>query len=162
MNLAYLPRYECLPAINIFFPCQTTLRLTCRIAAKQVMLVSAQALAIQASTAWVRTREVQVACWQRTISGNNAFNLRKNPMQEHFYNVAYRVHENGEVKRHRSCLIRTSRVPTFDAARDYIRTHFLKDPAAVISFTQVESISKEVYLQLGGDPNAPMLKVDKN
>ncbi|MDQ3842665.1 MAG: hypothetical protein M3342_01425, partial [Bacteroidota bacterium] len=88
----------------------------------------------------------------------NAVNLLKNPMQEHFYSVAYRVYEKGEIKHHRSCLIRTSRVPTLDAARDHIRTHFLKDPTAVIAFTQVESISKEVYLKLGGDPDAPLLK----
>ena len=82
-------------------------------------------------------------------------------MQEHFYNVAYRVYENGEVKHHRGCMIRASRVPTLDAARDHIRKHYLKDPVALISFTQVACISKEVYLKLGGDPDAPLLKMDK-
>ena len=82
-------------------------------------------------------------------------------MQEHFYNVAYRVYEKGEVKHHLSCMIRSSRVPTLDAARDHVRKHYLKDPAAIIVFTQVESISKEAYLKLGGDPDAPLLQMDK-
>ena len=79
-------------------------------------------------------------------------------MQEHFYSVAYLVYENGKVKSHGSCLLITSKVPTLDSAKAYIRTHFLKDPAAVISISQVASISKEVYIKLGGDPNAPLLK----
>lgn len=79
-------------------------------------------------------------------------------MQEHFYNVAYKIYENGEVKSHGSCLIRTSKVPTYDAAKAHIRRHFLKNAPAIIQFSQVESISKEVYIRLGGDPNAPLLK----
>ena len=80
--------------------------------------------------------------------------------QEHFYNVAFLVYENGQVKSHGSCLLRTSRVPTLDAARNHIRTHFLNDPTAVITISHVASISKEVYIKLGGNPNAPMLTVD--
>ena len=47
-----------------------------------------------------------------------------------------------------------------DAANAHIRTHFLKDPAAVINITHVVSISEEVYRKLGGDPKAPMLKIE--
>jgi hypothetical protein len=81
-------------------------------------------------------------------------------MHEHFYNVAYKVYENGEVKANRSCLLRSPKVPTLDAAKAHIRNHFLKDPAAVITISQVMSISKEVYLKLGGDANAPLLNVE--
>ncbi len=81
-------------------------------------------------------------------------------MQEHFYNVTYKVYEKGDVKKSGSCLLRTSKVPTLDSVRNYIRNHFLNDPKAVISFSEVESLSKEVYLQLGGDPDAPLLKVE--
>ena len=81
-------------------------------------------------------------------------------MQEHFYNVAYKVYQNGEVKGNGSCLIRSSRVPTLDAAREHIRKFYLNDPSAVITFSQVASISKEVYIKLGGDPEAPLLKVE--
>lgn len=81
-------------------------------------------------------------------------------MQEHFYNVAYKIHENGIVKSHGSCLLITSRVPTLDAAKAHIRTHFLNDPTAVITISHVSSISKEVYILLGGNPNAPLLKVE--
>ncbi len=81
-------------------------------------------------------------------------------MYEHFYNVAYKVYQSGEIQRNGSCLLRSSRVPTLDAAKAYIRQYFLKDAAAVINITQVMSLSKEVYLKLGGDPNAPLLKVD--
>lgn len=79
-------------------------------------------------------------------------------MQEHFYNVAYTVYEIGAVKGNGSCLLRTSKVPTLDSVRNYIRTHFLNDPKAVITISQVESLSKEVYIKLGGNPNAPLLK----
>jgi hypothetical protein len=81
-------------------------------------------------------------------------------MQEHFYNVAYIIYENGKVKDQGSCLLRTSKVPTLDAAKAHIRTHFLKDPTAVITISHVASISHEVYLKLGGNPNAPLLKVE--
>jgi hypothetical protein len=91
---------------------------------------------------------------------DNSFNLRKNCMQEHFYNVAYKVYENGIVKSHDSCLLRSSKVPTLDAAKDHIRLHFLKNPTAVITISHVTSLSQEVYKKLGGDPNAPLLKVD--
>ena len=91
----------------------------------------------------------------------NQFNLLKKRMQELFYNVAYTVHENGASKINRSCLLRSARLPTLDAARDHIRHYFLKDSTALITLSQVTSISKEVYLRLGGDPNAPLVKVDK-
>jgi hypothetical protein len=78
-------------------------------------------------------------------------------MQEHFYNVAYKIYENGVVKKHGSCLLRTTKVPTLDAAKAHIRTHFLKDPTAVLTISHVASISNEVYLKLGGNPNAPLL-----
>ncbi len=81
-------------------------------------------------------------------------------MQEHFYNVGYVVYENGKVKNQGSCLLRTSKVPTLDAARGHIRTHFLKDATAVITISHVASISIEVYIKLGGNPNAPLLKVE--
>lgn len=81
-------------------------------------------------------------------------------MQEHFYNVAYIVYENGQEKSHGSCLLRSSKVPTLDSAKAHIRTQYLKDQAAIINISHVSSISKEVYLLLGGDPNAPMLKVE--
>lgn len=81
-------------------------------------------------------------------------------MHEHFYNVAYLVHESGKVKKTGSCLLRTSKVPPLDAAKAHIRKHYLNDPAAVITFSEVSSISKEVYLKLGGDPDAPLLKVE--
>lgn len=81
-------------------------------------------------------------------------------MQENFYNVAFSVYESGVVKRNGSCLIRSSKVPTLDAARAHIRKYYLNDSAAVINFSQVASISKEVYLKLGGDPNAPLLKTE--
>lgn len=81
-------------------------------------------------------------------------------MHEHFYNVAYTVYENGIPKSQRSCLIRSPRVPNLDAAKAHIRTHFLKDPSAVITISNVTSISHEIYKQLGGDPNAPMLNLD--
>lgn len=81
-------------------------------------------------------------------------------MQEHFYNVAYTMYENGKVKGNGSCLLRTSKVPTLDSAKAHIRNYFLNDPTAIITISQVMSISKEVYLRLGGDPNAPLLKVE--
>lgn len=81
-------------------------------------------------------------------------------MQEHFYSVTYIVFENGKAKSQGSCLIKTSKVPTLDSAKAHIRTHFLKDSTAVITISHVTSISGEVYLQLGGDPNAPLLKVE--
>ena len=81
-------------------------------------------------------------------------------MHEHFYSVAYTVYENGVPKNQRSCLLRSPRVPNLDAAKAHIRTHFLKDPTAVIAINHVTSISHEIYLKLGGDPNAPLLKVD--
>ena len=79
-------------------------------------------------------------------------------MQEHFYNVAYKIYENGVVKSHRSGLIRTSKVPSLDSAKAHIREHFLNDPTAVITISHVSSISKEVFLKLGGNLNAPLLK----
>jgi hypothetical protein len=79
-------------------------------------------------------------------------------MHEHFYNVAYIVNENGLQRSDGSCLLRTSKVPGLDAVRNHIRKNFLKDASAVITITQVESISKEVYQMLGGDPEAPLLK----
>ena len=81
-------------------------------------------------------------------------------MQEHFYNVAYKIYENGIVKSNRSCLLITSKVPTLDSAKAHIRTYFLNDPTAVITISHVTSISKEVYLMLGGNPNAPLVKID--
>ena len=79
-------------------------------------------------------------------------------MHEHFYNVAYLVYENGQVKRTGSCLIRTPKVPTLDSVKNHIRNFFLNDSKAIISINEVSSISKEVYLKLGGDPDAPLLK----
>lgn len=79
-------------------------------------------------------------------------------MHEHFYNVAYSVHQSGQVKSHGSCLLRTSKVPSLDAAKNHIRTYFLKDASALVTISQVTSLSKEVYIKLGGDPNAPLLK----
>ena len=81
-------------------------------------------------------------------------------MTEHFYNVGYIIYENGKEKSHGSCLLRTSKVPTLDAAKAHIRMHFLNDPTAIITISHVSSISHEVYLKLGGDPNAPLLKVE--
>ena len=81
-------------------------------------------------------------------------------MQEHFYSVAYLVYENGEIKGSGSCLLRSSKMPTLDSAKNHIRKFFLNDPAALVTISQVASISKEVYLQLGGDPDAPLLKVE--
>ena len=81
-------------------------------------------------------------------------------MHEHFYNVGYKVFENGIVKSHQSCLIRSPKVPTLDAAKAHIRTHFLNNSTAIITISHVASISKEVYIQLGGNPNAPMLKLE--
>lgn len=81
-------------------------------------------------------------------------------MHEHFYNVGYIVFENGIPKSQSTCLIRSPKVPTLDAAKAHIRNHFLKDPSAVISISHVTSISHEVYKKLGGDPNAPMLNVN--
>jgi hypothetical protein len=81
-------------------------------------------------------------------------------MHEHFYNVAYTVYEKGIPKSQRSCLIRSPRVPNLDAAKAHIRTYFLKDPSAVITISNVTSISHEIYKMLGGDPNAPMLNLD--
>jgi hypothetical protein len=37
---------------------------------------------------------------------------------------------------------------------------FLKNPTAVITISHVTSLSQEVYKKLGGDPNAPLLKVE--
>ena len=51
-------------------------------------------------------------------------------------------------------------MPTLDAAKAHIRTHFLNDPTAVITISHVTSISQEVYQQLGGNPNAPLLKLE--
>jgi hypothetical protein len=73
-------------------------------------------------------------------------------MQEHFYNVAYKVYENGIVKSHDSCLLRSSKVPTLDAAKAHIRSHFLKNPTAVITISHVTSLSQEVYKKLGATP----------
>ncbi|HZF62980.1 MAG TPA: hypothetical protein VEZ55_00765 [Chitinophagaceae bacterium] len=81
-------------------------------------------------------------------------------MHEHFYHVAYVVYETGEVKSNRSCLLRSSKVPTLEAAKNHIRTHFLNDSTALITISQVSSISKEVYLQLGGKADAPLIKGD--
>ena len=81
-------------------------------------------------------------------------------MQEHFYNVAYIVYENGKAKSNGSCLLRSPRVPTLDSARAHIRTHFLNDPTAIVTISHVSSISKEVYLKLGGHPDAPLLNVE--
>jgi len=92
------------------------------------------------------------------LASDNSFNLPKNYMREHFYNVAYKIYENGVVKSHRSCLIISPKVPSLDSAKGHIRTYFLNDPTAVITISHVTSISKEVYLKLGGNPNAPLLK----
>ncbi len=79
-------------------------------------------------------------------------------MHEHFYNIGYSVYQNGVVFKSGSGLIRTSKVPTLDSVKNYIRTYFLNDATAVLSISQVTSISKEVYLMLGGKPDAPILK----
>ena len=79
-------------------------------------------------------------------------------MHEHFYSVAYTVNENGIQREDGSCLLRTSKVPGLDSVRNHIRKNFLKDSSAIITITQVESISNEVYRKLGGDPEAPLLK----
>jgi hypothetical protein len=81
-------------------------------------------------------------------------------MHEHFYSVSYSVHGIGEAKSTGGCLLRASRVPTLDSVRNHIRKHFLANPKAVISITEVESLSKEVYIQLGGDEKAPLLQAD--
>lgn len=79
-------------------------------------------------------------------------------MHEHFYNIGYSVYQNGVVQRSGSGLIRTSKVPSLDSVKNHIRIHFLNDPTALVSISQVTSIGKEVYLMLGGDPEAPLLK----
>ena len=79
-------------------------------------------------------------------------------MHEHFYNIGYVVYQNGVVSKTGSGLIRTSKVPSLDSVKNHIRNNFLNDPAAVLSISQVTSISKEIYLMLGGDPKAPLLK----
>ena len=80
-------------------------------------------------------------------------------MHEHFYNVAYVVNENGLLRNY-SCLLRSAKVPPLDAARAHIRAYFLKNPAAIITIKEVTSVSKEVYIRLGGDPNAPLVNVE--
>lgn len=79
-------------------------------------------------------------------------------MHEHFYNVGYIVYQHGRPDKSGSCLLRTSKVPTLDSVKNHIRTHFLKDATAVITISQVASLSKEVYIKLGGNPEAPLLK----
>ena len=79
-------------------------------------------------------------------------------MQEHFYNIGYQVYQNGVVSRSGSGLIRASKVPSLDSVKNHIRTYFIKDSTAVLTISQVTSISKEIYLMLGGDPEAPLLK----
>ena len=79
-------------------------------------------------------------------------------MHEHFYNIGYVVFQNGVVSKNGSGLIRASKVPSLDSVKNHIRNNFLKDPAAVLSISQVTSISKEIYLMLGGDPKAQLLK----
>ena len=79
-------------------------------------------------------------------------------MHEHFYNIGYVVYQNGVVSKTGSGLIRTSKVPSLDSVKNHIRNNFLNDPAAVLNISQVTSISKEIYLMLGGDPKAPLLK----
>ena len=79
-------------------------------------------------------------------------------MQEHFYNIGYLVYQNGAVSRSGSGLIRASKVPSLDSVKNHIRNHFIKDSTAVLTISQVTSISKEIYLMLGGDPEAPLLK----
>ena len=79
-------------------------------------------------------------------------------MQEHFYNIGYSVYQNGVVSKTGSGLIRASKVPSQDSVKNHIRNHFLNDPTAVLNISQVNSISKEVYLMLGGDPESPLLK----
>ena len=79
-------------------------------------------------------------------------------MQEHFYNIGYQVYQNGIVAKTGSGLIRASKVPSLDSVKTHIRTYFLKDSAALVTISQVTSISKEIYQMLGGDPEAPLLK----
>ena len=81
-------------------------------------------------------------------------------MQEHFYNVGYSVFQNGIISKTGSGLIRASKVPSLDSVKNYIRTNFLNDATAVLTISQVTSISKEVFLMLGGNPEAPILKED--
>jgi hypothetical protein len=79
-------------------------------------------------------------------------------MHEHFYNFSYLVFQNGVVHKSGSGLLRSSKVPTLDSVKNYIRIYYLNDPNAVLTISQVQSISKEVYIQLGGNPDAPLLK----
>jgi hypothetical protein len=79
-------------------------------------------------------------------------------MHEHFYNIGYSVYQNGVVSKSGSGLIRASKVPSLDSVKNHIRKHFLNDATALLSISQVTSISKEVYLMLGGNPDAPLLK----
>ena len=79
-------------------------------------------------------------------------------MHEHFYNVGYLVYQAGKVHKSGSVLLRASKVPTLDSVKNHIRNHFLNDTKAVLTISHVSSISKEVYITLGGHPEAPLLK----
>ncbi len=87
----------------------------------------------------------------------NIIIFERNIMSEHYYNVSYIDHENGQIKDSDYILMRSTTHLSVDQIKDYIRMK-INNPKAFLTISKNEKIDKETFLSLGGTPVAPWLE----